>query len=203
MNKYQNGKIYKIINDVDDMVYVGSTYVPLQKRWKGHVQTLYSNTSKRKIYEHMRNIGIDHFRIILIYEYPCKDKHELLWKETEEINKFDKKNSLNERCAIFKLTDKKGKERKSEYDEIYRKNNIERKRENDRKWCYNNLEYKHARDREYVQKHRDKNIQKCKEWSEQNKEYLKEYRKQFFQKTKWLKLLPLHDESKKETHLYF
>jgi hypothetical protein len=118
-----------------------------QERWKGHVQTLYSNTSKRKIYVDMRNIGIDHFRIILIYEYPCKNKHELLWKETEEINKFGKKNSLNERCAIFKLTDKKGKERKSEYDEIYRKNNIERKRENDRKLRNNNFKYKHVKDR--------------------------------------------------------
>ena len=74
---------------------------------------------------------------------------------------------------------------------------------NDRKWRYNNLEYKHARDREYIQKNRDKNIQKCKEWTEKNKEYVKEYHKQFFQKTKWLKLLPLYDVSKKETHLYF
>ena len=38
----------------------------------------------------MCDIGIDHFRIILICEYPCKNKHELLWKETEDIKKIDK-----------------------------------------------------------------------------------------------------------------
>ena len=203
MNKCDHSKVYQIVNDVDDMVYIGSTYRPLQERWKEHVNIFKRNVSQRKIYKHMHCIGIDHFTIVLICEYPCKNKQHLLWKETEEINKIDKNSSLNERCAVFKITDKKGKERKSEYDEIYRENNKERKRENDRKWRYNKLEYKHARDREYIQKNRDKNIQKCKEWTEKNKEYVKEYQKQFFQKTKWLKLLPLYDVSKKETHLYF
>ena len=39
MNKYEHSKIYKIVNDVDDSVYVGSTYRPLQERWKGRIQT--------------------------------------------------------------------------------------------------------------------------------------------------------------------
>ena len=68
-----------------------------------------------------------------------------MWKETEEINKNDKRKKLNTNTALFKLTDKKGKERKSEYDEIYRENNKERKKENDRNWRNNNLEYKHAK----------------------------------------------------------
>ena len=37
MNKYEHSKIYKIVNDVDDMVYVGSTIKPLDKRWLTHL----------------------------------------------------------------------------------------------------------------------------------------------------------------------
>ena len=112
MNKYKHSKIYKIVNDVDDMVYIGSTFRPLQKRWKGHIQTLNNNTSQCKNYEHMRNIGIEHFRIILICEYPCTNKHELLWKETEEIKKIQKHKKLNTNTALFKLTDEREKNKK-------------------------------------------------------------------------------------------
>ena len=37
MNKYEHSKIYKIINDVDDMVYGGSTCQKLDDRWRFHM----------------------------------------------------------------------------------------------------------------------------------------------------------------------
>jgi hypothetical protein len=36
INKYHNGKIYKLVNDVDDKVYIGSTCQPLYKRLYEH-----------------------------------------------------------------------------------------------------------------------------------------------------------------------
>ena len=36
MNKYNSGKIYKIIDNTSDMIYVGSTCKTLQQRLKGH-----------------------------------------------------------------------------------------------------------------------------------------------------------------------
>ena len=35
-SNYENGKIYKIIDNTSDMIYVGSTYKPLQQRLKMH-----------------------------------------------------------------------------------------------------------------------------------------------------------------------
>ena len=32
-NRYDNGKIYQITNNLNDMVYIGSTCLPLRKRW--------------------------------------------------------------------------------------------------------------------------------------------------------------------------
>ena len=34
--RYTNGKIYKIINNFNDMVYIGSTCLPLRKRIFNH-----------------------------------------------------------------------------------------------------------------------------------------------------------------------
>ena len=45
MNRFKHSKILKIVNDVDDMVYVGRTCRPLQKRWKEHIQILNNNIS--------------------------------------------------------------------------------------------------------------------------------------------------------------
>ena len=79
----------------------------------------------------------------------------------------------------------------------------EKKRIYDKKWFEKNYEHKCQQQREYYHKNKEKRIEKSKEWGKQNKEHLKKYREQFLQKTKWLKLLPLYNVSKKETHLYF
>ena len=31
--RYNNGKIYRITNNIDDMIYIGSTCLPLRKRF--------------------------------------------------------------------------------------------------------------------------------------------------------------------------
>ena len=35
-NRYNNGKIYQITNNLNDMIYIGSTCLPLRKRWYNH-----------------------------------------------------------------------------------------------------------------------------------------------------------------------
>ena len=35
-NRYTNGKIYQITNNLNDMIYIGSTCLPLRKRWYNH-----------------------------------------------------------------------------------------------------------------------------------------------------------------------
>jgi predicted GIY-YIG superfamily endonuclease len=41
---YENSKIYKLVNDVDDKIYVGSTATTLAKRLYGH-----KNSAKRNL----------------------------------------------------------------------------------------------------------------------------------------------------------
>ena len=73
MVNYNNGKIYKIVCDVSDYIYVGSTCQPLNKRWDNHKSRV-KNNHKSKFYQYVRTIGIEHFYIILIKYFSCNNK---------------------------------------------------------------------------------------------------------------------------------
>jgi group I intron endonuclease len=76
---YQNAKIYKIVNDVNDIIYIGSTKNKLCKRMTDHRADAKSRTTP--FYTAMREIGIHHFRIILIKPFPCSSSEELTAEE--------------------------------------------------------------------------------------------------------------------------
>ena len=48
--KYQSGKIYKIIDNTSDMIYIGSTCQTLEQRLKGHEQQFKSFKAGKKIF---------------------------------------------------------------------------------------------------------------------------------------------------------
>jgi len=52
MNKYEHSKIYKIVNDVDDMVYVGSTTHELYERWVDSYVILTKNENRTTYSKH-------------------------------------------------------------------------------------------------------------------------------------------------------
>ena len=64
---YENGRIYKILNHVDNECYVGSTCQPLSKRMTLHRRG--ANSTKKQhypLYTKMREYGIENFYIELI-----------------------------------------------------------------------------------------------------------------------------------------
>ena len=91
MINYQNGKIYKLVSNHTDKVYIGSTTQPLHKRFHEHKAYLNSgrldNTS-RTLFE------LGEVDIVLVEEYPCRNKIELhrqerYWIEnTNCVNKY-------------------------------------------------------------------------------------------------------------------
>ena len=103
MVNYQNGKIYKLVNNVDDEIYVGSTTTSLSRRKGGHVDKAkyYPN---RKLYKHLLEIGWSNIRIILLESYSCKNKDELAAREQFWIDKL--KPTLNMDKAMETTTDR-------------------------------------------------------------------------------------------------
>ena len=88
MVNYKNGKIYKIVNitsnDPADC-YVGSTCNSLSKRM-ADVMRIYKTAKPESfkpgsLYDMMRQLGPDNFRIELIQDYPCEISEQLKYRE--------------------------------------------------------------------------------------------------------------------------
>ena len=70
-----NGKIYKITNNVDSDIYIGSTTNSLQLRFAVHILTAkYSKSKNRLLYNKMNSLGSENFKIELLDEITCHDK---------------------------------------------------------------------------------------------------------------------------------
>ena len=126
--KYQHGKIYKISNDIDKLIYVGSTIQPLSQRFTNHkcASKLHPNI---KLYKHFAKLGIHHFKIILIKLYPCNNKLEL--EIEEERYKLLLNAQLNTRRAFRTAEQRKEQDNKSK--KKYREKN--RAKINERIFC--------------------------------------------------------------------
>lgn len=83
MLDYQNGKIHKIVCNVTGLVYIGSTCRTLQQRLANHVSNYncYLNGTRRYIATSCKIFANDDNEIILIENYPCNSKTELLSRE--------------------------------------------------------------------------------------------------------------------------
>jgi len=69
-NRYTNGKIYQITNNLNDMIYIGSTCLPLRKRWYNHKNEMnYGKGSTRRLFQMAAQIGWDEMRIVLVESY--------------------------------------------------------------------------------------------------------------------------------------
>ena len=79
---YKNGKIYQVLNHKTNDVYVGSTCQPLSKRMARHRYSLNQTKPHQfKIYQTMRELGVENFYIELIENFPCDTVEELRARE--------------------------------------------------------------------------------------------------------------------------
>lgn len=89
INKYEYGKVYMIINENTKKIYVGST----------------TNTLKKRFYKHMHDFKRGEYlasadllmlggetKIVLLENYPCNNKQELLCREQYWMDKLSKDN---------------------------------------------------------------------------------------------------------------
>ena len=95
-------RVYKIVNDMDDLVYIGSTKQILCRRMTEHRKSALKGC-ERKLYIHMRDIGSEHFKIMCVREYKDISKERLKYKEDKYIKIFDTvKTGLNMSYAFGK-----------------------------------------------------------------------------------------------------
>lgn len=139
-------KVYKIVNNINDDIYIGSTKTELRKRFYRHKVDSNRVSEKlkvkgNKLYSFARDVGWDCFRIILIEEVECKNKEEQLQKEQQYIDllkpKFNKINAhgfdKDKRKEWFKsyTSQEVVREKKRTYDK--KRNKTEHRKEYRRK----------------------------------------------------------------------
>lgn len=88
MPDYAKAKVYKLVNAVDDAVYVGSTCCKLSERFAEHKKMAHRKPGIR-VYAHVTTTGgwvHGGWEIVLIEETPCENReqlhaHERRWVE--------------------------------------------------------------------------------------------------------------------------
>jgi group I intron endonuclease len=175
MPNYQNGKIYKMTNDLNDQVYIGSTCQPLWKRKDQHHQDTKrkGEVSNRKLIKLILELGYKHFKAVLIETHPCNSKEELLAREDYWIKEL--KPSLNIYNAILNV--EKQKETKQKCGKEYRDQNKEKITAYQKEWEKTRVRTDQAKMKVNNALYREKNkvllAEKKAKWYEANKERIK------------------------------
>ena len=88
----EKGKIYKITNKENGLIYIGCTINTLEKRFGEHLSRCLTSTHKSKLYNSMKKYGQENFIIELIEE--C-DLNIIYETEKKYIEQYDSYNGLN------------------------------------------------------------------------------------------------------------
>lgn len=87
------GNLYKIVNNINNKVYIGKTYKTIQERWRNHLSDAYKIDAESmeyarnaKLQRAIRKYGPEHFKIELIGQF---EEGVLEQKEVEYIAKYD------------------------------------------------------------------------------------------------------------------
>ena len=203
MNRYENGKIYQIVDAGFNKCYIGSTCEKLSKRMERHRKDYKEYCDgKTRTYPSSISIfsefGIDNCKILLLELYPCLSKEELLKKEGEYIVKTDcvnkniagrtkakyyedKREHLLEKAnKYYKANTKSCNERSKQHYE----NNKEAITEYKKEWYQNNKEHHKKKSKEYNENHKEELAQKNKERYEKNRDIYNQKRRERYEHNK-------------------
>jgi hypothetical protein len=81
----QEGFIYKIVNQLTNKLYIGSTKTSIEQRFNEHVKSLDGSP----LHSDIQELGYENFIIELVEKVPYIDEEQLLIAETANIIKFN------------------------------------------------------------------------------------------------------------------
>lgn len=153
MVNYQKGKIYKIVCNITNKIYIGSTCETLSSRLTKHRYVTKNKEQKKgccSSYEILKN---NDYEIILIENYPCNNREELLMRERYYVDNMD---CVNKRQPIS--TKEETRNRQNEWQKQHYKNNKDKINEWRRKPVICDV---CGSTTDYIHKSRHQKSQKC------------------------------------------
>ena len=103
MSRYRNAKIYKVVSNKSGLIYVGSTCLTLPQRISQHERDYKQYLKTGKKY----NVYMSSFKVLeggdakimLLENYPCKNRKQL---HAREVYNIDKLNCINKNIPTIK-----------------------------------------------------------------------------------------------------
>ena len=165
MVNYENGKIYKLVNDELNLTYYGSSCNELRKRLNAH-----KSKAKDKKCTSYKLFESGSVKIYLVEKFSCNDKMELNQRErfyienNECVNKFipcrtrkewdeNNKEKILLQCKEYK---EDNKEKIKEYQKEYKEDNKEKLKQYKKEYYIRNKEKISLQKKEYYQKKKNK-----------------------------------------------
>lgn len=186
MPNYQDSKIYKIVNVNnlnDDYVYVGSTTQLLSQRIAEHRSDSLKKPS-RKLYQHIiGNGGWDNFKIILIEDFPCESKEQLVARENlwqKQMNSI--RSGLNMINSVFDV--EAHKVNRAQSMKRYYENNKDKLKELKKQYYEINKNKINEQKKEHYELNRDTIKQQVKRYRENNKDTTRQRNRKYRENNK-------------------
>jgi adenylate kinase family enzyme len=171
-NKYQKGKIYKIVDNAYNMCYYGSTINMLSQRMSLHRESYIKKKAYYTAFDIFDTYGLENCKIELVENFPCNSRNELDAREGFYI----KNNECVNKC-IAGRTPKEYKQDNKEKIKKINKEYYENNKENI------SIKYKEYRDK-YTEINKDKIIEYKNKYYKDNKNEIKEQKKQYSEANK-------------------
>jgi hypothetical protein len=168
---YKNGKIYKLVSNETDKMYIGSTCTQLSKRFYKHKDGRNQyNKGKGQYVTSYEILGYEDAEIVLIENYPCHDKNELHARERYWIEQH-KMNCVNKNIPTRKTKERyeDNKNMISERCKQYYEKNRQRILDTNKQYREGRKEIINAKKREYRENNKEKIAETKKQWYENNK----------------------------------
>ena len=154
---YSNGKIYKLVSDETDKIYIGSTCSLLRKRLTGHKEDYKRHKIGKQHYiSSYALVKYDDVEIILLEKYPCESKEELLARERYWIEK-KKKICVNKRIPTRTMKEyyEENKQQIKEQMKEYYEANKEKLQGKNREYRLNNEQTIKKQRAKYYEENKD------------------------------------------------
>ena len=179
MPNFQNGKIYKIVdntNTYDD--YYGSTTQLLRKRKTEHISDC--KNKKFKCQSH-KIIELGNWEMILVENYPCENRKQLHEREKYYITNFPCINYVipNQTIKEYNL---KNRDKILQQNRDYNAKHKDKKKE----WREKNREHTQQLLKKHYQLNKDKYAKSDKKWTQANPERRKQInRESYYSRYYW------------------
>ncbi len=171
-NKYQNSKIYKLISDETDLIYIGSTSLTrLCERMSAHRRAYrgYINDTA-PYYSGIQLLQYEDCRIVLLECFSCTSRDELRARERYWIEQN------RELCVNINTPGTTVREQKSRYYEQNKEYIAEQKS----RYYEQNKEYIAEQNRQYYEDNKDSVSEYKKQYYEGHIEHITEYKRQHY-----------------------